>query len=80
MTLVEQKIQEFEQRPALSFTAGERARRKSSIDHFSNISRFEGLTATEIDQRLFNLYAENKITKKEYLELCLLDAHNLHHD
>lgn len=76
MTLVEQKIQEFEQRSAASMAAEELACRKSTIDHFTDISRFEGLTANEVDQRLFDLYSENKITKQEYLELCLLDAHN----
>jgi hypothetical protein len=75
MTLIEQRINEFEQRPLL-LAAGELAGRKVIIDHFVDISRFEGLIPDGTDQRLFNLHSENKISKNEYLELCLLDAQN----
>lgn len=73
MTLLEQKIQEFEIRPAV-FDNAEQARRASMFQHFSAINRFEGITPSIIDERLFKLLSTGKISKQEYIHLCLTDA------
>ncbi len=68
------KIQEFETRPA-AFNSAEQSSRTSMFRHLSAINKFEGITPTAVDERLFQLLAAGKVTKQEYLELCLLDAH-----
>ncbi|MEZ5690496.1 MAG: hypothetical protein R3D71_02385 [Rickettsiales bacterium] len=73
MTLLEQKLQEFELRPAV-YDAAEQHRRAAMYEHFSAINKFEGLFASELDNRLFALLAAGKVSKNEYLELCLTDA------
>jgi len=73
MTLMEQKIEEFESRAAV-FADAEKAMRASMFQHFSAINRFEGITPSAVDVRLFQLLAAGKISKQEYLELCLTDA------
>lgn len=72
MTLLD-KIQEFETRPA-SFNSAEQSNRVSMFRHLSAINKFEGITPSAVDERLFQLLAAGKVTKQEYLELCLLDA------
>lgn len=74
MTLIEQRIREFENRPAV-FDSAERSRRISLFRHFSAINRFEGLVPNAIDDRLFQLLAGGKISKQEFLDLCLTDTH-----
>jgi hypothetical protein len=73
MTLLEKRIQEFEARPA-SVDAARENDRAAMLDHFSAINRFEGLIPSTIDKRLFHLLAASKISKQEYLDLCLSDA------
>jgi hypothetical protein len=73
MTLIEQKIREFETRPA-TFDSAEQTRRVSMFQHLSAINKFEGLTPSAIDERLFQLLAAGKVSKQEYLELCLTDT------
>ena len=73
MTLIEQRIQEFESRPAV-FNNTEQSNRASMFKHFSAINRFEGIVPSPVDERLFQLLASGKISKQEYLNLCLTDA------
>lgn len=73
MTYFEQKISEYEQRPA-AFSVGEQAQRFERIKTISDINRFEGISPSDKHKRLYPLLAAGKITKKEYLELCLIDA------
>jgi hypothetical protein len=73
MTPIEQQLQEFEKRPA-GFTDVEQQQRSLTYKHFSDINRFEGITPDSIDVKLFNLLIAGKISKSEYLELCLMDA------
>lgn len=73
MTLLEQKLQEFESRPA-SFDAAEQNRRTSMLQHFMAINRFEGLIPSTVDKQMFQLLAAGKISKQEYIQLCLTDA------
>ena len=73
MTLIEQKIREFEARPA-TFHDAEQNRRATMFSHFSAINRFEGITPSDTDERLFQLLATGRISKQEYLELCITDA------
>jgi hypothetical protein len=73
MTLIEQKIQEFEMRPA-GFDSAEESSRASKLEHFSAINSFEGIVPSAVDKRMFQLLAAGKISKQEYLELCLTDA------
>lgn len=73
MTLIEQKIQEFEARPA-AFQDAEQSRRSAMLSHFSAINRFEGIVPSDTDERLFQLLATGKISKQEYLNLCITDA------
>jgi len=68
-------MQEYEARPA-AFDSVEQSRRISMLQHLSVINKFEGLTPSAIDERLFQLLATGKISKQEYLDLCLLDAHS----
>jgi hypothetical protein len=75
MTKIEQKITEFETRPA-TFQGEEQQQREARLSHLSSINRFEGLTPSLIDKRLFSLLAAGKVSKQEYLDLCLSDAHN----
>jgi len=76
MSLIDQKIQEFESRPAC-FDKAEQASRAAMIQHFAAINRFEGIIPSATDKRLFALLASGKITKKEYLDLCIADARNM---
>jgi len=76
MTLIEKKIREFEARPA-SFDSVEENSRVFMLQHFSAINRFEGLIPSAVDKRLFQLLAAGKISKQEYLDLCLMDARGL---
>ena len=73
MTSIEQRIQEFESRPA-AFDSAEQSGRASMLYHLSVINRFEGVNPSPIDKRLFDLLAAGKISKQEYLDLCLTDA------
>lgn len=73
MTLIERKIQEFEARPAAFHDAG-RSHRAAMLSHFSAINRFEGIVPSDTDTRLFQLLATGKISKREYLDLCITDA------
>jgi hypothetical protein len=73
MTLIEQKLQEFETRLA-TFNDAEQDSRVCMLQHFSAINRFEGITPSPIDERMFQLLAAGKISKQEYLEICLTDA------
>jgi hypothetical protein len=73
MNPLEKRIQEFEARPA-SVDAEREHDRVAMLEHFSAINRFEGLIPTAIDKRLFHLLAAGKISKQEYLDLCLSDA------
>jgi hypothetical protein len=73
MTLFEKQIQQFEARPA-AFGSVEEQSRAFMLQHFSAINKFEGVTPSPIDQRLFQLLAAGKISKQEYLDLCLIDA------
>jgi hypothetical protein len=73
MTWVEQKIQEFEQRPAV-FDDAEQSRRAAMLRHFVAINKFEGLIPSSIDEHMLELLAAGKISKQEYLSLCLTDA------
>ena len=73
MTLFETRIREWEARPA-NLDAAERARRIAALNHIAAINRFEGIIPTPDDQRLFDLLAAGKVSKHEYLELCLADA------
>ncbi len=73
MTFVEHKIQEFETRSPV-FGKAEQSRRLAMLQHFSAINRFEGLVPSAIDERMFQLLATGKISKQEYIQLCLADA------
>ena len=73
MTTFEQRIQKFESRPA-AFDSAEESERASMLHHLSVINRFEGVNPSPIDKRLFDLLAAGKISKQEYLDLCLLDS------
>lgn len=73
MSDVDRRIQEFELRPAACDSA-EAERRAALLEHFSSINRFEGIVPSASDQRLFALLASGKISKAEYLDLCLADA------
>lgn len=73
MTRIEQKLRTFETRPA-TVDVAEQNRRIDMLQHFSAINKFEGLLPSAIDERLFQLLAAGKISKHEYLDLCLSDA------
>ncbi|MCB1556361.1 MAG: hypothetical protein KDJ15_03515 [Alphaproteobacteria bacterium] len=73
MTFLEQKLNELEARP-VQFDQAEQNRRVEMFQHFAVINRFEGIAATPLDERLFSLLAAGKISKPEYLDLCLRDA------
>jgi hypothetical protein len=76
VTTLEKRIQEFEARPA-SVDAAQEHDRASMLKHFSAINRFEGLIPSATDKRLFHLLAAGRISKQEYLELCLSDARGI---
>jgi len=73
MTPFEKEIQKFEKRPA-TLAGAEQRRRASMYKHFSAINKFEGITTSPADERLLQLLISGKITKREYLDLCLIDA------
>jgi len=73
MSLIEENIQEFEARTATSDST-EQHRYASRVQHFSAINKFEGIVPSHIDKRLFQLLAAGKISKQEYIDLCLIDA------
>ena len=76
MTLIEKKIRVFEARPA-AFDSAEQQRRAMLFQHFSAINRFEGLVPSSVDERMFQLLAAGKVSKQEYLDLCLMDARGM---
>jgi len=76
MTSIEKKIQEYETRPA-AFDIAEQSRRISMLQHLSTINKFEGIIPSAIDERLFQLLATGKISKQEYIDLCLMDARSV---
>lgn len=73
MNQIEQKLNEFEARPAL-YGEGEQARRTKMFQHLVAINKFEGLIADSIDEKLFALLASGKISKPEYIALCIDEA------
>lgn len=73
MTFIKNKIQEFEARTP-AFDDAEQSRRLAMLQHFSAINKFEGYIPSAIDKRLFQLLASGKISKQEYLELCIAYA------
>jgi hypothetical protein len=73
MTLLERRLQELETRP-VTFDLAEQQRRAARLQHLSTINRFEGIVPSATDERLFQLLAAGKVSKHEYLELCLADA------
>ncbi len=73
MTSLEQRLGILEARPAL-FGGAEERHRAAIFQHFAVINRFEGLIPSAVDERLFQLLATGKISKEEYLDLCLADA------
>lgn len=73
MSPIEQTIQQFEARPA-AYNSAEQGRRTAMLKHLTEINQFEGIVPSSVDQRLFQLLASGKISKHEYLALCLADA------
>ena len=73
MTPVEEKLQEFERRPA-AVPPDEQARKQALLDDWIAINHFEGIHPTELDRRLLRLLAASKISRQEYHELSLLAA------
>ncbi len=73
MNQIEQKLSEFEARPAL-YDKSEQARRTQMFQHLAAINVFEGLETDRIDEKLFALLASGKISKPEYLALCIDEA------
>lgn len=76
MATVEQKIQEFENRPMV-ITMAEQASRAAQYRKLEAINKFEGMVPGATDRRLFKLLSTGKVTKQEYLDLCLDYVHNL---
>lgn len=74
MTSLEKEIQKFEKRPPV-YSKAEQKQRTSLYDNFAAINKFEGIVPSAVDQRLFQLLIAGKISKHEYLKLCLTDAH-----
>jgi hypothetical protein len=73
MTSIEQTLQALETRPA-TVDISEQRRRAFMFQHLSAINRFEGLVPSAVDERLFQLLAAGRISKQEYMDLCLVDA------
>ena len=46
------------------------------FEHFSAINKFEGIVPSSVDKRIFQSLATGKISKREYLDFCLIDAHS----
>ncbi len=73
MNQIEQKLSEFEARPAL-YDKREQARRAQMFQHLAAINKFEGLMTDSIDEKLFALLATGKISKPEYISFCINEA------
>ena len=73
MTFLERKLSELEVRP-VKCDRVEQERRAEMFRHFAIINKFEGIIPSPVDERLFSLLAAGKISKHEYLDLCLRDA------
>jgi hypothetical protein len=73
MTSLEYMLQTLETRPA-TVDSPEQLRRTALFQHLSAINRFEGLAPSAVDERLFQLFAAGRISKQEYMDLCVADA------
>lgn len=69
MATLEQKIIEIESRPS-QLSEGEIAMRRQNIENFMAISAFEGLFPSQMSLRLQELFAAEKLSSIEYIELC----------
>ena len=69
MASLQQKIDAIESRSS-RLSKEEIAWRQKQIDDFMAISAFEGLRPSTLSLRLQALFAAEKLTASEYLELC----------
>ena len=69
MASLQQKIDEIESRSS-HLSQGEIALRRRQIDDFMAISAFEGMYPSTLSLRLQELFAAEKLTASEYVELC----------
>ena len=74
MKSIQEKLKEFESRPARYDKVGE-LKRTRMLERFTTINRFEGIEAGPIERRLFKLLSTGKVSKTEYIELCQNLAH-----
>jgi hypothetical protein len=64
-----QKISEFASRPC-AFTQNELYLRKKHMQNLIASNTFEGLHASDLDNQLYDLVIEGKVSTNEYLALC----------
>jgi type III secretory pathway lipoprotein EscJ len=69
MPSLQQKIAEIESRSS-RLADDEVTLRRKQIDDFLAISAFEGLLPSKTSLKLQELFAANKLTSSEYIELC----------
>jgi hypothetical protein len=76
MASLQQKIDAIKSRSS-RLTKGEVALRRKQIENFVAISAFEGLRPSTLSLRLQELFAAEKLTPSEYVELCRQHASEL---
>ena len=69
MASLQQKIEAIESRSS-RLSPGEISLRSRQIEDFVAISAFEGLHPSPLSRNLQELFAAEKLTASEYLELC----------
>jgi len=69
MTFLE-KLRTIESKNS-SLSSNEIQERTESMQNFQYISAFEGMIPNSNDSKLYSLYANGKLSKQEYIDLCL---------
>lgn len=64
------KLVKMAKRPS-RFSAAIIRQRQSQVEVWNAISAFEGQKPTEEQQQLFQLLAQGKISRQEYLDICI---------